>query len=168
MRCARAGRFAALAVLAACGNGASGAHRNGSAAPVEIVQAPVFTDASVAPGATSRTPGVAPPTTDEVEPNDGIDTATPLPLGGTVRGRIEPEGDVDHYRIDVTTAGALAVMVSAVDGVDLSLEIVDSSGEIVARSDRGGARVVEGVPNLGVVPGRYTAIVRAKKAPAPK
>jgi hypothetical protein len=39
---------------------------------------------------------------------------------------------------------------------------------VLARSARGGTRVVEGVPNLGVTPGRYTAVVRAaaKKKPA--
>ena len=150
----------------ACGNGGTGApHRTGSGAPVELITAPVFSDARL--GSNGKpVPGAA---SDEVEPNDGIDTATPLALGATARGRIEPaEGDVDHYRIDVTTAGALAVMVSGVDGVDLTLEIVDASGATVARSDRGGARVVEGVPNLGVIPGRYTAIVRAKRIPPAK
>ena len=154
----------ALAALAACGNssGPAGAHRTGSAAPVELVQAPVFSDAATPAGKPS--PGA---TTDETEPNDGVDTATPLPLGGTVRGRIATDGDVDEYRIDVTSAGALAVMVSAVDGMDLTLEIIDDSGDSIARSDRGGVRAVEGVPNLGVSPGRYTAIVRAKKPPPP-
>ena len=158
---------AAALALAACngGGGTERAHRTGSAAPVELVKEPVFTDASV--GSAGK-PASGAATTDEVEPNDGIDTATPLPLGGTVRGRIAPEGDVDHYRIDVTTAGALAVMVSGVDGVDLTLEIVDASGESIAKSDRGGVRAVEGVPNLGVQPGRYTAIVRAKKPPPVK
>lgn len=163
----RAAAVTAVAlVAAACGNGGGGTpHRTGSGAPVELIAAPVFSDASR--GSSGKpVPGAA---SDEIEPNDGVDTATPLALGGTVRGRIEPaEGDVDHYRIDVTTAGALAVMVSGADGVDLTLEILDASGETVARSDRGGARVVEGVPNLGVVPGRYTAIVRAKKAPPVK
>ncbi len=163
----RAAAVTAVAlVAAACGNGGGSApHRTGSGAPVELIAAPVFPAASV--GSNGKPlPGAA---SDEIEPNDGVDTATPLALGGTVRGRIEPaEGDVDHYRIDVATPGALAVMVSGADGVDLTLEIVDASGETVARSDRGGARVVEGVPNLGVVPGRYTAIVRAKKPPPVK
>jgi len=156
----------ATVALAACGNSSNpaGAHRTGSAAPVELVQAPVFSDARA--GSSGRTAPGAP--TDEAEPNDGVDTATPLVLGGTVRGRIGTDGDVDEYRIDVPSAGALAVMVSAVDGMDLTLEIIDDSGDSVARSDRGAARSVEGVPNLGVTPGRYTAIVRAKKPPPPK
>ncbi len=110
------------------------------------------------------------PTTDEIEPNDGDDVATPLPLGGTVRGRIDPETDVDHYRLDVDKAGALSVMVSGIDGVDLVLEIEDAGGTVIAKSDRGGVRVKEGVPNLGVTPGRYTAVVRAapKKKPRSK
>ena len=37
---------------------------------------------------------------------------------------------------------------------------------MLAQSDRGGARASEGVPNLGVQPGRYTAVVRGKPKPA--
>ena len=106
------------------------AHRTGSAAPVELVPEPVYIDGGKAEPASG----------DEIEPNDGVDTATPLALGGTVRGRIEPDGDVDHYRIDVTSAGALAVMVSAVDGVDLTLEIEDASGETCSRTATAAAR----------------------------
>src|SRR6185436_14545476 len=76
--------------------------------------------------------------------------------------------DVDHYRIDVTQAGALSVMVAGLEGLDVVLEIEDASGNVIARSDRGGARIREGVPNLGVTPGRYTAVVQAKKPAPPK
>src|SRR5262249_12273817 len=62
----------------------------------------------------------------------------------------------------VTEAGALSVMVSAVDA-DLALDIEDASGTVIAKSDRGGVRTREGVPNLGVQPGRYTAVVREIK-----
>jgi hypothetical protein len=39
---------------------------------------------------------------------------------------------------------------------------------VIAKSDRGAARVKEGVPNLGVTPGRYTAVVKKKVKPPPK
>jgi hypothetical protein len=153
-------QLAVLALLcAACRGGGAKVHRSGSAAPVEIVQQPVVADG-----------GVGGATTEELEPNDAEDVATPLALGGKVRGKIDPETDVDTYRIDVTKAGALQVMLSAVDA-DLVLEIEDSAGNVIARSARGGTRVVEGVPNLGVTPGRYTAVVRAaakKKTPPPR
>lgn len=149
---------ALVAVAAGCGKRA--AHRQDrDAAAVEVVNAPVVPDGGP-PGATG-------PMTDEVEPNDGNEVATVLPLGGTVHGKIDPDTDVDRYRIDVTQAGALSVMVDGHDALDPVLEIEDASGTVIARSDRAGARIREGVPNLGVTPGRYTAVVTAKKPPPP-
>jgi hypothetical protein len=149
--------LAVAAALAACGCGKKPTHRQaGDAAAVEVVTAPVVPDGG-APGTMS----------DEVEPNDGNEVATVLPLGATVHGKIEPDTDVDRYRIDVTQAGALSVMVDGHDALDPVLEIEDASGTVIARSDRSGARIREGVPNLGVTPGRYTAVVTAKKPPPP-
>jgi hypothetical protein len=155
-RCALAA-LAALASSAALGCGKPGAHKRANdALPVEIIAAPALPDGGVPGGAVS----------DEVEPNDGDDVATALALGATVHGKIDPDGDVDYYRIDVTQPGALSVMVEGHDALDAVLEIYDASGTLLARSDRGGPRIREGVPNLGVAPGRYVAVVQAKK-PAP-
>ena len=149
----------ALAVGVAGGLGGCGKrpthHRDRDAAPVEVVTAPAQLDAGHGPAA------------DEIEPNDSDEVATVLPLGATVHGKIDPDTDVDRYRIDVAAAGALSVMLEAHDGLDAVLEIADASGVVIARSDRTGARTREGVPNLGVTPGRYTAIVAAKKPPPP-
>ncbi|MBA3540154.1 MAG: hypothetical protein H0T79_11045 [Deltaproteobacteria bacterium] len=138
--------------LAGCGKSPSSnkTQRTGSAT-VELVNEPVPTD------------GGRGGTSDEVEPNDGEDVATPLAVGATVRGRIDQDGDVDHFRIDVTQAGVLALDVTGIEGVDLTVELEDSSGTAIAKSDRGGARVREGLPNFGVGVGRYIAVVRAKK-----
>lgn len=148
---------AALAVVGGCGKKPT-QRRTGDAAPVELVTTPALPDGGVPGG----------PPTDEVEPNDGDDVATRLALGGTVHGKLEPDADVDRYRIDVTTAGALSVVVSSLEGLDAVLELEDASGAVIARSDRGGPRIREGVPNLGVAPGRYTAVVTAKKPPPPR
>ena len=149
---------AGIAIAAcSCGNKTK-QKRAGDAAPVEIVQQPVGSDAGARGG----------PTGDEVEPNDGEDVATQLPLGTTLRGRIEPETDADFYRLELKEPGALSVEVKEVDGVDLTLEIIDAGGSSIAKSDRGGVKVREGVPNLGVTPGRYTLVVRAKKPPVVK
>lgn len=148
-----------LAAVGACRGGGTKSHRTGSAAPVEIVTEVKSPDAGHAG------------TIDEVEPNDADEVATPLPLGGTLRGKIEPENDVDHVRIDVDKPGALQVTLTGVEGQDLVLEVEDAGGTVVARSDRGGARTKEGIPNLGVTPGRYTLVVRQapkKKPPARK
>ena len=146
--------LAAVAV-GACGNKAR-QKRSGDAAPVEVVTQPMLVDAA----------GAA--TIDEIEPNDGEDVATSLALGATVRGRIEPDTDVDQYKLEVGEAGALAVDVPGSDGVDLVVELADQAGTVIAKSDRGGVRVREGVPNAGVTPGRYLVVVKAKKLPAPK
>ncbi|MBA3396991.1 MAG: hypothetical protein H0T89_30455 [Deltaproteobacteria bacterium] len=129
--------------------------RTGDAAPVEVITAPLPSGSGA--GGTS----------DEREPNDSSDVATTLAIPGTVRGKIEPDADADYFRIDVTQAGALTVTTTAVDA-DLIVEIEDGAGTVIARSDRGAVRVREGVPNLGVTPGRYTAIVKKKPPPAPK
>jgi hypothetical protein len=152
-------RLALLVLLAACHGRGSKGHRTGSGAPVELVTEVKAPDA----GAVGST--------DEVEPNDADEVATPLPLGGTLRGKIEPETDVDHIRLDIDKPGALQVMLSGVDGQDLVLEVEDAGGNVIARSDRGGIRVKEGIPNLGVTPGRYTLVVREapkKKVAHPK
>jgi hypothetical protein len=143
-------------VAAGCRGGSTRAKRQGSAAPVEVISQPQLPDGGVGPAAS----------VDEVEPNDGGEVATPLPFGGTARGRIEPESDVDAYRLEVTAPGALQLALSGVDGQDLVLELADAAGSVLARSDRPGARVREGIPNFGVTPGRYTAYVRL--APKPK
>jgi hypothetical protein len=103
------------------------------------------------------------PSSDEVEPNDTDDKATPLALGASVmRGKLEPDGDIDRFRITVTAAGALSVSISPVDA-DLALELEDGTGAVIAKSDRGGVRTREGVPNFGVQPGSYIAVVREIK-----
>lgn len=149
---------ALLAVVAALGGGCGNKDRQkraGDAAAVVVVTAPVLADAGNSA------------TTDEVEPNDTEDIATPLAIGGAVRGRIEPELDVDHYRIEIIEAGALALELTAVEGVDLVLELEDAGGTLIARSDRGAARTKEGVPNAAVAPGRYLAVVKSKKIVVP-
>jgi hypothetical protein len=139
---------------AGCGKKAK-RKRMGDAAAVEVVATPGPLDG----GGTMA---------EEVEPNDGHDVASVLALGATVHGKIDPDNDADHYRIDVTQAGELSVMVSGLETLDLVLEIEDANGNVIAKSDRGGKRIREGVPNLGVTPGRYTAVVQAKKPAPPK
>jgi hypothetical protein len=156
-----AGAVLAGAALAVAGCSKKAVRKRiGDAAAVEVVTTPALPNGGDG--------GVHGATSEEIEPNDGDDVATVLALGATVRGKIDPDPDVDHYRIDVTQAGSLSVMASGQDGLDVVLEIEDGSGNVIARSDRGGARIREGVPNLGVTPGRYTAIVQAKKPVAPK
>jgi hypothetical protein len=139
-----------LVAVAGCRGDGTKTRRTGSAAPVEILNAPQLPDVGSGAG----------PNADEIEPNDGEEVASPIALGGTARGRIEPDTDSDFYRLDVDRSGVLQVNLSGVDGVDLSLEMTDSAGTTVGRSERSGVRIKEGLPNAGVTPGRYTLIVR--------
>ena len=141
--------LALVGAVAACRGRHPTVHRTGSAAPVEMV-----TPAQLADAAAAGT------VVEEVEPNDSDEIATPLALPGKARGKIEPESDVDRYRLDITRPGVLQVQLPPVD-MDLVLELEDGAGEVVARSARGGTRVAEGIPNFGVTPGRYTLVVRA-------
>lgn len=152
---------AALAVLAAgagCREKKKRPPRSKDTPAVELVSAAALADGGIGkPGDGA-----------EREPNDGADVATALPPGSAARGRIEPDTDVDYYRIEVAERGGLSVALGPVPGVDLTLELEDASGAPLAKSDRGAANVAEGVPNLGVTPGRYTAIVRKRPAPTKK
>jgi len=142
----------AIAVLASGCGGRKRQKRTGDAAPVELIPTPNVADGGAGKG----------PTSEEQEPNEGQDVATPLALGAAVVGKIEPEHDVDYFRIDVTAAGALAIDIPGIEGTDLVLELHDAQGALLVRSDRGPAKTREGIPNYGVSPGRYTAIVKAK------
>jgi hypothetical protein len=137
----------ACLVVACHGSDKKRTSGRGSSDPFELVQTVVD-----APG----------PSSDEIEPNDTDDKATPLALGQTMRGKLDPDGDVDRFRIAVTGAGALSISVSPVDA-DLALELEDATGAVVAKSDRGGVRTREGVPNFAVQPGSYIAVVHEVK-----
>lgn len=145
--------LAALAVGPACGSKKKQS-RTTDAAPVEPITAPPPGDAATAVKGSS----------DEVEPNDTVDTAMELPLGSGIHGRIDPvDSDADAYRIEIAGPGVLAVEVGGVRDTDLVLELHDPSGAVVARSDRGTGNVKEAIPNFAVTRGRYTAIVRGKR-----
>ena len=88
----RVALVAAVLALVACSNKKK-QQRKGDAAAVEVVTTPAVPNGG-ALGAASE----------EIEPNDGDGVATVLLLGATVHGKIDPEADVDHYRIDVTRA----------------------------------------------------------------
>jgi hypothetical protein len=152
--------LAAILALSSCGRGDTKTKRTGSAAPVEILTGP--------PDGGHTGPG---PLADEIEPNDGNEVATPLAIGGTARGKVEGDGDVDFYRIDIEQPATLQVILTGVDGQDLTLELADTGGTTLAKSDRGAARIKEGIPNAGLTPGKYDLIVRQapkKKTQAPK
>ncbi len=123
------------------------------------------------PGSTGSYTGSA---IDEKEPNDPEHGGQPLSLPGAVRGRIDVAGDVDAFVIQVPRTGTLSARLTAVDDADLILEIQSETGEVLAASDNGPAKVAEAIPNLYVQPGTLRVVVRefvkkdAQKAPPRK
>lgn len=143
--------------LVACGSGDKPAAPKRTGSSVEMIDQPIVVD-----GGRPAEGG------SEAEPNDHHDNASKLAPGATVRGRIDQDGDVDHYALEVTAAGVLALEVTAIDGFDLAVELEDATGATVAKSDRGAVKTREGLPNFPVAVGRYTAVVKANKPPPPK
>jgi len=57
--------------------------------------------------------GPARATTAEVEPNDSLSKATPVALGDTVTGVINPAGDVDYFAVDLQAGTVVDIRVEA-------------------------------------------------------
>jgi hypothetical protein len=95
--------------------------------------------------------GMTGPLAREVEPNDQRDQAAALTLPGGINGGLGKADDIDFYKIEAGPARAVALRLTgpAADegGVDLVLELFDADGKPVARSDRGPAGTLEGLPN---------------------
>lgn len=85
---------------------------------------------------------------DEVEPNDSCEKATALTLPGGVHGSLASEDDADYFKVDPGEAKNLAVMLSGIDDVDLMIEALDGDGKVIATSDRGPKKIVEGLPTF--------------------
>lgn len=141
--------------LAACkgGSKAERLRRTSEEAPVQVVR----------PGEPGERPRAS---LDEREPNDEV--ANDLPLGSAAQGRLASAADVDRYRVTVAKAGMLEVQASAVQGVDMVLELRSAAGDVLARSDRGGAGALEGIAGFPVEAGSYEVVVRAFVKPAKK
>ncbi len=105
----------------------------------------------------------------EIEPNADAAEATDISgsadfgVAGGVRGSLDGQEDVDVYRLAVSKSGVLSATVSGIDGVDLMLDLAEEKAgqlDILARSDRGPAQVVEGIVEYPVVRGTYFLRVR--------
>lgn len=95
----------------------------------------------------------------EKEPNNDTGSATPLSVGDLVRGNMDGSNDQDHYKVSIAKAGLLSATLSGIDKADLILELRDANNKRLARSDRGPAKTVEGLPNFPVTKGEYYLVV---------
>jgi serine/threonine-protein kinase len=87
----------------------------------------------------------------EREPNDEIDSATPIAAGTEVTGllgkrRSRSEPDRDVYRVDWDgTSRLVTIRVGAIPNIDVRLVLHDEAGAEVARADEGGVGVGESI-----------------------
>lgn len=144
-----------FSALAACkgGSKAERLRRTSEEAPVQVVR----------PSESGARPRAS---VEEREPNDEV--ANDLPLGAAAHGRLFSAADIDRFRVTVAKAGMLEVQVSAVQGVDVVLELRSTASEVLAKSDRGGAGVLEGLAGFPVDAGSYELVVHAFVKPPKK
>lgn len=81
----------------------------------------------------------------EREPNDTPDKASPVQVGQEVRGWIHPAKDVDLWRLELAEPANVALVVSAVPKLDLSITVRDAT-----RPPGDGAAVIGSVDRLRV------------------
>ena len=67
---------------------------------------------------------------------DSPSAATPLAVGSSQSGQIEPGGDVDYFRVQVSESGDLTVHTTG--SLDTKGQLEDSAGGVLARDDDGG------------------------------
>ena len=84
-------------------------------------------------------------------------TATDLPLGGQLNGRIDYPGDIDVFRIAITQPGTLSVY--STGGNDLVGALLDSAGSGLASNDDAQTRDNEFGISHRVDPGTYYVTV---------
>lgn len=155
------------AVFAPACNDRPRMQRNSQAPAVEYVApaapaAAAISGGAVAPGQLEW-PGKR---TAEKEPNNDGATANAVSTETIIAAALTDASDLDVYAIEVAQPTTLAALV-APEG-DACLTVRDAEGHLLAKSDRGGKGVTEGVPNLWVPAGRFTIEVSAFAPKPPK
>ncbi|MCP5519493.1 MAG: pre-peptidase C-terminal domain-containing protein [Verrucomicrobiales bacterium] len=100
------------------------------------------------------------PAGDPNEPNDRFRDATPLAAVNQARGMIQPAGDVDWYRFDVTDAGPVRVQISQTTGWVAQLELYDDSRSRVANTTARNPGEVLLLTYNATVPDTYYLLLR--------
>ncbi|MGB6047350.1 MAG: M12 family metallo-peptidase [Flavobacteriales bacterium] len=97
------------------------------------------------------------PCPDAMEPNDTRGTAGPISVPGSVNALIAVAGDQDYYSFSLASTGDITLNLSGLAG-DYDLQLLESSGTVVASSYNGGTTSEYiGYPNA--VAGTYFARV---------
>jgi hypothetical protein len=104
-------------------------------------------------------------TLDEAEPNNMKEEANELKLGESIKGLIQTSDDRDWFKLNVEASdrNIIRMDLSGVSGVNLFLELFDSTGKRLTRYDVGIEGEAESVINFGVTEGFYYVLVDARE-----
>ena len=99
----------------------------------------------------------------EFEPNNQRSDATPFELD-SIQGTIAPAGDVDWYKVSISTEGKflLRAELTGVPGMELALALKDSLGNDLVFVDNAGKEQPQVLTGYGVTKGDYYLVVAEK------
>ena len=103
---------------------------------VDLADALLLALYKVNPSDPTLPPGIGQPVDGGDDHGDTPSSATDLAVGGSQSGQIEPGGDVDYFRVEVTESGDLTVQTTG--RLDTKGQLEDSAGAVLARDDDGG------------------------------
>jgi hypothetical protein len=107
-----------------------------------------------------------PPVLTEKEPNDSATTALVLERTTIVEANLGADvarPDVDWYLLKASLPRTVDFQATCPNGGDISLEVVDESGGVLAQVNAGGAGAAERLPNLDVSSKTFVRVVALKK-----
>ncbi|MDE2811377.1 MAG: T9SS type A sorting domain-containing protein, partial [Gemmatimonadota bacterium] len=104
---------------------------------VDLADALVLALYKVNPSDPTLPPGIGQPVDGGGDDHgDTPSSATALAVGSSQSGQIEPGGDVDYFRVQVSGSGELTVQTTG--RLDTKGQLEDSAGAVLARNDDGG------------------------------
>jgi subtilisin family serine protease len=106
----------------------------------------------------------SPDTQDPYEPNDNLDTATPMPSGGRITARIYPKTDLDVFKFSATAGRKVTFDIDAAtltppSGLDSILGIFDPYGNLLDFNDDDGRTLDSYLEWIPSVTGTYFVVV---------
>ncbi|HUH00790.1 MAG TPA: protein kinase [Kofleriaceae bacterium] len=114
-----------------------------------------------------------PPRTHEVEPNDGVDSATRIALDSDVTGYIGKrvtarDPDIDFFRVVEAPApnAAVTISITGVPNMDLELRLYDPTGKLLLVQNEAGIGLGETIRGFRVSKPVVVAVTQRKDNPA--
>lgn len=111
-------------------------------------------------------PDAGPPVLTEKEPNDAAAQALVLTGSSVVEANLGADPakpDSDWYALQSALPRTIDLQVTAPNGADVALEVVDETGGVLATINGGGVGATERLPNLDVSAKTFVRVVSLKK-----